>query len=156
MKVLVFSDTHGRIGSAIDIIKSQSSVDLIIHLGDLVKDAKDIQSVFTSIKVVYVPGNNDLFIAQESEKVIDVKGKKLLLTHGHKYRVKQGLAEIIKKGKELKVDGVLFGHTHKAYEEIIDNILYFNPGSLTFPYDIPSYGLIEVKEDKLYSMICSF
>ena len=154
MKIVVFSDTHGKINSAIDIINKQNP-DMIIHLGDFVRDAEDLRSVFTDIKIEYVAGNNDFYMNVLSEKIISIQNKKILLTHGHNYRIKHGLESIIIKGQQEEVDVVLFGHTHKAYENIENNILYFNPGSLTLPYEKPSYGLIEIKNNKIYSMICS-
>ena len=154
MKALVFSDTHGKINYVIKIIESHKKVDLIIHLGDLVRDAEHIGSIFNGIKVECVAGNNDFYENHPFEKIIEFDNKKLLLTHGHEYRVKYGYDDLIRKGKESKTDGVLFGHTHKAHEDIIDNILYFNPGSISFPLKSPSYGIIETREGKLFSMIC--
>ena len=155
MKALIFSDTHGKINSAIKIIEQHKQVDVIIHLGDLIKDARDIQSIFKDIKVEFIAGNNDLFSNVPNEKTINLGTKKVFIAHGHTYRVKYGLDEIIKKGNELGADGVLFGHTHCTYENIIENALYLNPGSLTFPCRGPSYGLIEVIDNKMYSMICN-
>jgi putative phosphoesterase len=119
-----------------------------------VRDAEHIQAAFKNIKVECVAGNNDFFGNYPEEKVINFDNKKLLLTHGHEYRVNHSYDGLIKKGKELKIDGVLFGHTHAAHEQIIDNILCFNPGSISLPVRNPSYGIIETKGDKLYSMIC--
>lgn len=155
MKALVFSDTHGKINTAIKIIQSHQKVDLIIHLGDLVRDAEHLQSIFKDIKVECVAGNNDFYEDHPKDKTIYFDNKKLLLTHGHEYRVNYGYEGLIKKAKDSEIDGVLFGHTHRAHEEIVDNILYFNPGSISLPFKKPSYGIIETRGDKLYSMICS-
>lgn len=155
MKALVFSDTHGKINSAVKIIEMHKDVDLIIHLGDLVRDAEHLQSIFKDIRVECVSGNNDFYQNHPNEKIIEFDNKKLFLTHGHDYRVKYGFEDLFKKGRELKIDGVLFGHTHRAHEEIVDNILYFNPGSISLPLKTPSYGIIETRGNKLYSVICS-
>lgn len=153
MKILVFSDTHGKINSAINIIESHKNIDLIIHLGDLVRDAQDIEAI-ADTRVEYVAGNNDFYTNVPTEKIIEVGGKKLLLAHGHTYRVKHSLQLLMEEGQNNSVDAVLFGHTHKSHEEHIYNILYFNPGSLTYPEGYPSYGLIEIIDDKICSMIC--
>lgn len=155
MRILVFSDTHGKINSAIKIIEGQKQVNLIVHLGDLVKDAQDIQAIFKDIRVEFVSGNNDIYDYVDNEKIISIGNKKLLITHGHKYKVKRSMDDLVKRGLELNVDAVLFGHTHKSYENIVNNILYFNPGSLTLPVIKPSYGLIEILNDKVNSMICN-
>ena len=154
MKILVLSDTHGKINFAVDMIKKQNP-DMIIHLGDLVRDAEDLLTVFKDIKMENVAGNNDFYIKMPSEKIIIIQNKKILLTHGHNYKIKHGLDDLIIKGQKEEVDIVLFGHTHRTYESIENNILYFNPGSLTLPYEKPSYGLIEIKNNKIYSMICN-
>ncbi|NLB34120.1 MAG: hypothetical protein GX818_10250 [Tissierellia bacterium] len=50
----------------------------------------------------------------------------------------------------------MFGHTHKAMNEIIDNILFFNPGSTIFPKDgKASFGVIEITTETLDSRIVS-
>lgn len=153
MKILVFADTHGKINSTLKIIQEQKKVDMIIHLGDLVRDAEEVE-VATGIKTESVCGNNDVFSKEPYQKTLVLGQKKFLITHGHKEKVKQGLEELIREGQQSDVDAVLFGHTHKSHQEIINGILYFNPGSMTHPQDYPSYGIIEIKEGKLYHMIC--
>ena len=56
--------------------------------------------------------------------------------------------------KKNKADIVLYGHTHKAQNEFIDNILYFNPGSTIFPKDgRASFGVIEITKDSFNSKL---
>lgn len=153
MKILVFSDTHGRINTTINLIKAQNP-DMIIHLGDLVKDAEDLNSVFNDIRFEYVAGNNDFYSNVPYEKIINIDNKKIFITHGHKYRVKYGLDDIISKGETEKVDCILFGHTHEGFERMENNILLLNPGSISIPRNNPSYGLIEIKNNEIYSMLC--
>ena len=54
----------------------------------------------------------------EDEKIIEVCGKKIFITHGHFYGVKEGMQRLLYRGLELKVDIALYGHTH------ISNILF--------------------------------
>ena len=45
MKILVFSDTHGRIDKAVEIYNSLQDIDLIVHLGDVWNDAKRMRDL---------------------------------------------------------------------------------------------------------------
>lgn len=134
MKIVVVSDTHGMVGNVIKLINKLDDVDLIIHLGDYLKDAIEIADKL-DVKCVYVKGNCDIFSSGkvEEEKILEIEGRKLLLTHGHKYNVKYGLDRLYYKVKELEVDIVLFGHSHISINEQYDNILFLNPGSTTYP-----------------------
>ncbi len=154
MKIVVLSDTHGKINTAINIIEQQKP-DMIIHLGDLVRDAIDLENIFKEIKIEYVAGNNDFYTNAPYEKELNIENKKILIIHGHKYRVKYGIDDIILKAKNERLDSILFGHTHESYEYTKDGILYFNPGSLTLPRSNKTYGLLEVRNGNIYSMICN-
>ena len=67
--------------------------------------------------------------------VIEIEGKKFLITHGHKYTVKYGLDKIYYRGLELGVDGVIFGHTHRKVALKEGNVWIINPGSPSIPKD---------------------
>lgn len=153
MKVLVFSDSHGCTSKMVQIIENTNKVDLIIHLGDIVKDAEKIGCIFDSIRIEYVRGNNDLYSQELNEKILEIEGKRLLITHGNLYDVKNGYERIFRKGAELQVNAILFGHTHTAYESLRDNILLINPGSISIPTagQLPSYCILKVTKDGINS-----
>jgi putative phosphoesterase len=147
MKILVISDTHKNLGNAIKIINDLKNIDRIFHLGDHVADAQDLENIFENIKIDYVKGNCDYFeTGCPKEKIVEINGKKMLLTHGHFYAVKDGCGELIVAGKTQKVDAVLFGHTHIPYINTVDNLLLFNPGSIALGRSQKgeTYGVIEV------------
>ena len=50
-------------------------------------------------------------------------------------------------------DVIVHGHTHIPVAEKMDNILLYNPGSITFPKggNVPSYGLFEHNTLKVLS-----
>lgn len=88
--------------------------------------------------------------------VEEVEGKKLLITHGHLHNVKLNLDELIIHAKEIGVDAAIYGHTHCALNEVIDNILFFNPGSTIYPkYGKESFGILEISEQKIKGTIVS-
>ena len=153
MRILVFSDTHGRIDEALFIMKHLET-DIIIHLGDVLKDAYDIDAL-TDARVYYIAGNNDFFSGISTERIVEIEGFKLLLTHSHDYGTKDKKEKLVKRAKEENCDAVLFGHTHKSFNETIDGILVFNPGSTSKPRgDKKSYGVIEIEDGKMKAAVC--
>lgn len=145
MRIGVISDTHRITRNIIEELK-EKPFDLIIHLGDFIKDAEKIEEIL-EVEVIKIKGNCDFMEFDGDEELIKILGdKKFLLTHGHKYRVKYTLDNLYYKAKELEVDVVLFGHTHNSFNENIEGILFFNPGSPSNPrgsFD-KTYGIIEI------------
>lgn len=133
MKILVVSDTHGNINNLVQNMIDMAKFDMIFHLGDYVEDAIKISKIF-EIPTITVRGNGDfLKTGYKFDEVVDVKGKKIFLTHGHRYNVKYGIANLYYKALELEADVVLFGHTHVPMVEAVDGITIMNPGSPTYP-----------------------
>lgn len=131
MKIGILSDTH-TVKACIDkTIPYLSECDLIIHAGDNFADSKYIHNM-TNIGIMAVKGNCD-FDNVEDELVFDIEDKAILLCHGDKYNVKYGLEDIEYRAKQVGADIVIFGHTHTPLNIEKDNILYLNPGSVSFP-----------------------
>ncbi|NLC69255.1 MAG: metallophosphoesterase [Clostridiaceae bacterium] len=157
MKILVFSDTHGDIKKAREAIKKNIDTDLIIHLGDYFRDAQKIRAEFPGIPVEYIYGNSDFMIDDTpAEKLLEFEGKRIFMTHGHKYSVKWNYQQLFDKAYELKADVLLFGHTHVA--EIVKNGSGYilNPGSISDPRgdSIESYAVIEINDGKVELRLC--
>lgn len=149
MKILVLSDTHRSIRNVMSLLSDMKDVDRIIHLGDLVRDAQDLESIYDKIPVEYVAGNCDFFEGDiPKEKIIQLHGKRIFMTHGHIYNVKRTYEDIVNQFSEKKVDVVLFGHTHVPYLHYIGEGILMNPGSINEPRDggKPSYGILEIDE----------
>lgn len=132
MRLFVTSDTHGMLQSVRNILKNIKNIDYIIHLGDYYKDAEALDKEF-GIPTVYVYGNCDFGDKEKYEKIIEVAGKKILLTHGHKYYVKFEKSIIIEKAREYGVDAVFYGHTHVPLVYKAGDMLVLNPGSPSMP-----------------------
>jgi len=157
MRILVISDTHGDTNKAEEAIRSNKEVSLIIHLGDYYRDAQKLSGMFPNIPVEYIYGNSDFMIENvPAEKLLEVCGKKIFITHGHRYSVKWDYGRLYKKAEELKADMILFGHTHVP--EIIekDDVFLLNPGSTSDPRDESdeSYAIIDIDGDKIVPRIC--
>ncbi len=157
MKILVLSDTHGDTTKAEKAIRRNRGVDLIIHLGDYFRDAQKLSALFPEIPIEYVYGNSD-FITDNvpAEKIIEVCGKRIFLTHGHRYSVKWDYKRLISKAQEQNADILLFGHTHIPELIINDSFYLLNPGSTSEPRadSDESYAIIEIDNDRVKPKIC--
>lgn len=146
MKIAVISDTH-RIKKYIELSKKYiEDADVLIHLGD---DSADIEELTTDFKgeVYGVRGNCDHISTYPKENLLVIGGKKIFITHGHFYGVKNGMMNIVYKGEELGADIVLFGHTHIALIEEYKGIMFMNPGSVSLPRINNRYiGFIELED----------
>lgn len=152
MKILVLSDTHGEIDGARSAIALAGKLDMIIHLGDYFRDAQSLSDMYPGIPVEYVYGNSDFMIGEvECEKLLDIEGKRIFITHGHRYSVKWDYEKLYKKAEDLKADVLLFGHTHVAELITRENHYIINPGSISDPRDGTgeSYAVIEIKDGKI-------
>ena len=145
MRIGVLSDTHVRLleelpEKVIDLI---SRVDLMVHAGD-----------FTSIgllnglrklgPVTAVQGNMDSAEIKETlpvKELVEVENKRMGITHGS--GSPRGISERVREMfSKDKVDIIIYGHSHQAQNEVIDGILFFNPGKAT-----DSFGVLTIEED---------
>lgn len=152
MKILVLSDTHGDIKKAEEAIRDNEDVDLIIHLGDYFRDAQYLSSKFPKIPIEYIYGNSDFLIEDvPAEKVLEYCGKRIFLTHGHKYSVKWDHSKLEKKAEEMQIDLLLFGHTHIAEVVEKQGRYFINPGSISEPRNnrSESYAIIELNNSEV-------
>ena len=156
MRILVISDTHGDTNKAEEAIRTNKEINLIIHLGDYFRDAQKLSGMFPDIPMEFIYGNSDFMVEDvPAEKLLEICGKKIFITHGHRYSVKWDCLRLCKKAEELKADAVLFGHTH--IPEIIEKGDYFllNPGSTSDPRDESdeSYAIIDIKGNEVIPRI---
>ena len=143
MKIGVISDTHVRNFAELphNLISALSSVDLIIHAGDIV--ALDVIRGLESLAPVKgVYGNMDLPEIRTvfpQKEVLDIEGKKIAIVHGS-----GGPWDLAQRVGELftGVDAIIFGHSHRAFNKVIGRVLFFNPGTAR-----DSYGLLEVGKE---------
>jgi len=147
MRIVVVSDTHGKIDHFVNKLKSMDRPQLIIHLGDYAEDGEKIQSL-TNVETIIVKGNGDYFNKNyEEDRLIEIGGKKFFITHGHKYNVRYRLDNLMYKGEEVNADIVLYGHTHVPVILKESNMIIMNPGSVSLPRTIEkekTFGIIEI------------
>lgn len=116
MKLLILSDSHGKLQHmrrAVDFIRPTH----VIHLGDHVRDARDLGMEYPMLPIAVVRGNCDYGDETQELRLAEYDGVRILMAHGHAYGVKSGLLRYLLAAKENQVDVALFGHTHQAYCE---------------------------------------
>ena len=76
-------------------------------------------------------GNTDSSSTFRLTEVVTLAGRKFLVHHiVDPYALREELQLRIARARP---DVVVFGHTHKAFCETIDGVLFFNPGSAGKP-----------------------
>jgi len=149
MKIGVISDTHLKepkpeFKRLIEI--HFKDVEKIFHAGDFIDWS--IAEYLSNLKeLVAVCGNMDPPEIQKAfprERVIEVKGFKLGLTHG--WGPPFGIESRVKDEFD-EVSAIVYGHTHTPANHQVKNILFFNPGSPTRPFlHRPTIGLLHIGE----------
>ena len=155
MKIGVLSDTHGSIEESVEALKNIEALDLILHLGDYVADAIRIEKEM-GIEVISARGNCDRADYDVAyDKILEIEGKKIFMTHGHNYNAYSGVSSLFYKGKEEGADIVLFGHSHMSTKVLHEDILILNPGSPHEPRNgsKKSIALLEISENQVKSEI---
>jgi hypothetical protein len=72
------------------------------------------------------------------KEIVETKDKRIGITHGS--GAPWGIEERIRKMFESnRVDIIVYGHSHRSQNKVIDNILFFNPGKAT-----DSFGILTV------------
>jgi len=154
MKILVFSDSHGRIGNMVKVYKKIQS-DMVFHLGDSELPKEELKSIF-SCPAVMVRGNTDSDGSYKLEEIIELFGHRILITHGNRLGVNFSLTGLIEEAGKQKCDIALFGHTHvPEYKYIKEKDLYIvNPGSIEKPRQYgskPSWLVLNIEENGIVS-----
>lgn len=117
-KLGIISDTHGLLRPEVmDVLRT---CDCILHGGDINKP--EILDELRPLASIYaVRGNNDREWAEGLAKTLrfTIEGVEFFMTHNKKdVDWNLGSAQV-----------VIFGHTHKYFEKIIDGRLWLNPGN---------------------------
>ena len=141
MKILVFSDSHGELRYMEKAVFDESP-DIIIHLGDKIRDSEKLQEKFCRIPFISVPGNCDMGSILQPIRIEEISGVRFFITHGHIHAVKMGMLRYRLAAEEAGVQVALYGHTHVAAYEKAGDIHMMNPGAAGGGY--PSYGVVEI------------
>ncbi len=129
MKILVFSDSHGRLSNIVPVCRQQD-FDAVIFLGDGLSDIQTLEQMQKGVPVYAVRGNCDFFAGDAPDILMPVfSGKKIFITHGHLHYVKSGTDSLKSAARRAGADAVLYGHTHIPFYEDDGGFITANPGS---------------------------
>ncbi len=147
MKVIVFSDAHGSRILIERILNFNPNADYFISLGD----SELPLDFLMDLDIIAIKGNYPRDAGLDYDTILTIAGKKLYLTHGHKYGVHKSLMKLLKYVLSQDFDIVLYGHTHIARVDKINNMLIMNPGSIRNPRSKtpPSYLILNITEDSI-------
>ena len=143
MLLAVFSDSHGR-GAAMAAAVEQNKPDMVIFLGDGVRDAEAVRQTHPELRFVILRGNCDRDYNYEEDALLKLSGVGVFAAHGHNHGVKYGLdrfcTSVWCSGAKLG----LYGHTHRPLWQEIRGMQIMNPGSIGSTQH-PTYGLVRIE-----------
>ena len=158
IRIAVVSDTHGAAEEIKDFVSQQGPFDSIFHAGDLLPDlyeaASKIQAQETNqeqpCSFFGVAGNCDA-IETPKKILVEIEDVRIVMVHGHLERVNEQLMQLKYTAQEENARIVAFGHSHIPANMEQDDILFFNPGSLTKPRggNAPTAGVLELKAGEI-------
>ncbi len=132
MKILVLSDSHSGLSFMRRCVQAVRP-DCILHLGDYFDDGQTLAEEYPHLRVYQVPGNCDRFRCLQPQPEIlkpVIGGVRLYMTHGHLHHVKSTYALLAGDAREAGAACALFGHTHEACcERMEDGLWLMNPGA---------------------------
>ena len=113
-ELLICSDSHGR-PDRVNEMLARNGARRVIFLGD---GLRDIDAAEIAAREVYaVRGNCDWCYDMPEEELDIFEGCRVFYTHGHKYGVKSGLGAALLAAARREADVLLYGHTHRAFEQ---------------------------------------
>lgn len=149
MKIIALSDSHGSLHNVEQILDAAGDVDFVLFCGDGLSDIESAEYLYPKPVYATVAGNCDRGARADYEKLLELNGLRILLTHGHAYDVKQTLTRLHRRAVELNADLVFFGHTHRPLDFSIDGVRLVNPGSCSA---FPQYAQLLVENEKPLSL----
>ena len=146
MKILVVSDSHGKVDNLIQAVE-QTHPDYVLHLGDCQRDLERLRQTFPMLPMEGVPGNCDWGSYDQKERLIESGGVRILMLHGHTRNVKSSPMAAMYAAKECGAQVLLFGHTHRPMVDNDGALLVLNPGAAGDPLR-PTCGLLTIENGK--------
>jgi putative phosphoesterase len=150
MNIGVISDTHNYFDLKIEGLFK--GVHHILHAGDIGMPAL-LGRLRKIAPVTAVFGNTDSNLTVKETEIIQLEDAKFMIHHIVDPHSPSGIVrELI---KEHAPDVVIFGHTHKPFDEVIRNIRFFNPGYAgKLRFDLPrSVAILECEPGKIQSRL---
>lgn len=151
MKAIVLSDSHGDFTNVNKVLRSYSEIELVFFCGDSEGTIEKAIINYPNKMFVAVRGNCDFASEFPIDEFMTIEGKKIMITHGHRYNVKYTQDEVIAEARNNNCDMVIYGHTHSAFTDYEDGLYIMNPGS-SFGYKA-TYGIIDITSNGIVTSI---
>jgi hypothetical protein len=153
MKIGVVSDTHmpGHAKQLPQALKKGlEGVDLILHAGDW-QTPEVVEQFRQMAPVEGVTGNVDsaeIMQILKQKLLLDLEGFRIGIVHGHMGKGKTTPERARNAFADEDVDLIIFGHSHIPFDEVVNGVRLFNPGSPTDKRRQPrfSYGILTLEE----------
>lgn len=168
MKILVFSDIHGRASSLDKILElyNKDNFDKVILLGDVlyhgprndIPEDYNVKYVFNGLNtikddILWIKGNCDSEVDEmvlefkvHNDAYIELNNSKVYLVHGHHLN--------FNSSDNFTANNVLYGHYHIPSVNDYDNRRYINVGSISLPKggSSRSYAIINDNHISIYDI----
>ena len=137
MKILLVSDSHGDYAALDQLAVKYPNMDLYLHAGDSEQDEWSLKP-FISVR-----GNCDYYYDFPNFLVIPSPIGNIYVQHT------PYISNSVINEHNAKI--VIHGHTHRRRNEIINGIVFINPGAISYARDKydGSYAIIKIEENEL-------
>ena len=163
MKIIVFSDSHGRTAEMERAISAHPDAGYVLHAGDGAREFSLMRGLYPGVAFAGVSGNCD-FLLDRNDKppaslTLDIGGVRIFLTHGHRFFVKSSTYALTEYAADNDIDIAVFGHTHEPLDLWLPDVgkrgvRLFNPGSVSGNGTGEStYGIIEIRRNGVLTSI---
>ncbi len=146
MLLAVFSDSHGT-ARHMEAAVAEYRPDIVIFLGDGVRDAERVRSKNPDTRFVILRGNCDRDPFYEDSALLTLEGVGIFAAHGHTHGVKYGLDKFCTSVKCSGSSLGLYGHTHRPLWQELYGLQIVNPGSIGSAQH-PTFALIRLENGR--------
>lgn len=149
LKVMIVSDTHGRLQNLKKALDVEKPIDVLLHCGDVTGDENIIRRM-AGCHVRIVSGNMDFGSGCPERDIFSIGSHKFLLCHGHRMSVNSGNEMLASHARALGAEAAFYGHTHKPEISMNNGVRIVNPGSISQPRQLErkyTYVIMEVDAD---------
>ena len=151
MKILVISDTHGRLDAAENVLTHfENELDGVIHLGDHIDDVVGLRRMFPRFIYWSVKGNCD-FARGPEYIVTQIEGHRIFMCHGHRLDVRYDVSRLVYAALENECEIAMYGHTHCPVSDAEEGVKIYNPGSIALPRQgrTKTFGILDITHESV-------
>ena len=153
MKILILGDTHAQDDIFLRILAAEKEYDAVLHTGDF-EGSEFVYRELSDAPLYAIAGNNDFFTDAPYERLLELEGCRIFMTHGHRYHLEKGYSEVCREALKRKAEIAVFGHSHEPVAEYCKGVLMLNPGSTSWPRQenrCPSYIVLTLESGRVLS-----